>query len=351
MIKVLTPSMPTADELLPYLRHMDESRVYVNGGPMVRELEQRIGEHVGNPARVVSNGTVALELALRAMDLPPGAGVLVPAATFVGSGQAIVNAGLTPVIADVHPDTWQLDAPDAARIVANVPQIKAVMPVATYGAPVPMEPWENFTYDTGLPVLVDAAGALPSQQSSPIPEIVLSFSLHATKAIGCGEGGAIVTSDRTLLDRVESLANFGPGGTNSKMSEYHAAVGLASMQMDRTGWQNRLAVEYGEHLPQGLSFELPNALDATLCPVLLPEGRDAEQVRTALLARGIETRRWYEPFLDERPEFAKCPRQPHLPVTDELRRRCLGLPWHAFLTPDDVRAVCASLAEVIGFKE
>jgi dTDP-4-amino-4,6-dideoxygalactose transaminase len=98
-----------------------------------------------------------------------------------------------PVICDVHPDTWQLDAVDAQIMAQHQPHIRAVMPVATFGNACPIEPWEKFTYETNLPVLIDAAGALANQESSPIPEIVLSFSLHATKAIGCGEGGAVVT--------------------------------------------------------------------------------------------------------------------------------------------------------------
>lgn len=346
MIRVLQPSMPRADELLPYLQEIDASRVYVNQGPMVRRLEQRIAAWVGAPeCRVVANGTVSLELALRALNLPPGSGVLVPAVTYVSSAQAIVNAGLTPVLCDVHPDTWQLAAEDAARIVAAVgrERMGAVMPVATFGAPVPIEPWEKFTYDTDLPVLIDAAGAILGQQTSPIPEIVLSFSLHATKAIGCGEGGAIVTCDRNLLERIEQLATFGPGGTNAKMSEYHAAVGLASFNAVSVLWRERLATWYGEHLPEGITCELPYGVGATLCPVLMPPGIDAASVQAKLRGLGIETKRWYAPFLDERPEFAHCPRQPSLVVTEQLRRRCLGLPWHAFLGEADVQAVCNAL--------
>jgi dTDP-4-amino-4,6-dideoxygalactose transaminase len=348
MIRVLIPSMPTADELLPFLREIDERKVYVNGGPLVRRLEVKIAALTKAPCTVVANGTVSLELALRAMNLPQGCGVLVPAVTYVASAQAIVNAGLVPVICDVDPDTWQLDADDAFLITQHQPKIRAVMPVATFGEPVPIEPWEKFTYETNLPVLIDAAGAIADQESSPIPEIVLSFSLHATKAIGCGEGGAVVTADRTLLVLVESLANFGIGGTNAKMSEYHAAVGLASLE--RSGndavWMSRLAAQYGEQLPEGLTFTLPCGLGARICPVLLPPGRDAAAIGENLLSKGIETRQWYRPFLDER-EFAHCPMQPTRPVTEYLRRRCLGLPWHEFLTEDDVHTVCTALAEAI----
>jgi dTDP-4-amino-4,6-dideoxygalactose transaminase len=93
MIRVLIPSMPTADELLPFLREIDERKVYVNGGPLVRRLEAEDRGLDESPCTVVSNGTLSLELALRAMNLPQGCGVLVPAVTYVASAQAIVNAG------------------------------------------------------------------------------------------------------------------------------------------------------------------------------------------------------------------------------------------------------------------
>jgi len=353
MIKVLIPEMPTADELLPYLRLIDQAKVYVNGGQMVKRLELELSALTRAPCAVVSNGTVSMELALRAMDLPRGAGVLVPPVTYVASGQAIVNAGLVPVLCDVEADTWQLSAERAAEIVAADKSIKAVMPVAAFGLPVPIEPWERFNYETNLPVLIDAAGAIYGQQTSPIPEIVVSFSLHATKALGAGEGGALATHDLILLERVASMASFGPGGTNAKMSEYHAAVALASMKRpmrsdgDGRTWVDDLGGWYLQ-LPTSIKWPVGARQDRrTLFPILLPERAEVTSVFSYLRLKGIETKQWYAPFLDARTEFHNYPNTGLCLSPAMLRYRLLGLPWHAFLTEDDVAAVCEKLSEAL----
>lgn len=350
MIKVLIPSMPTADELLPFLREIDATRHYVKGGPLVRRLEVELSALTRSPCTVVSNGTVSLELALRAMDLPRGSGVLVPAVTFVASAQAIVNAGLQPVICDVAPDTWQLDAEMARSICAHAlpGAISAVMPVAAFGRDVPIAPWEAFAASTGLRVLIDAAGAIYDQCSSTNPAIVISYSLNATKALGAGEGGVVATSDLRLGEHVASLANFGPGGTNARMSEYHAAVALASLNI-APDWRGQLGMRYFARLPErtrGGLFGGEQSRRTLLC-VALPRNRSAESVGMALAHDGIETKAWYRPYLDERDEFLQCPKYGPMPNTEMLRQRLLGLPYHAFLTEGDVDFVCKKLEEAI----
>jgi dTDP-4-amino-4,6-dideoxygalactose transaminase len=347
MIKVLIPSMPTADELLPYLREIDEARFYVKGGPLVKRLERELSALTHSPCTVVGNGTVSLELALRALDLPRGAGVLVPAVTFVATAQAVVNAGYAPVLCDVDAGTWQLSAEHATQIVRSDRSIRAVIPVAAFGLPVPIEPWERFNYRTNLPVLIDAAGAIYGQQTSPVPEIVVSFSLNATKALGAGEGGVVATSDLLLGERVASLANFGPGGTNARMSEYHAAAALASLR-HVTSWRADVDRWYGAHLPDGLGLQQGAQPMRTLFPVLLPEHLSAAEEAEWMRRRGIEAKLWYRPFLDERAEFLGCAKCGPMPVTEMLRWRLLGLPYHEFLTEADVAEVCSAFTRITG---
>lgn len=347
MIKVLVPNMPTADQLLPWLRRIDEARWYVKGGPLVRQLEQRIYSIVKQPCVAVGNGTVALELALRAMDLPRGSCVLVPSLTFVASGQAIINAGLWPVLCDVDQHTLQLDATTALSICRREPQIRAVMPVATFGQAVQVEPWERFTYETNLPVLIDAAGAIFDQQPSVIPEITISYSLNATKALGSGEGGIVASGDLLLLQRVAELSNFGGAGTNARMSEYHAAVGLACMECVEHAWRGPVFSRYAQDLPDTARILGGAQSHRTLLCVELPEYPNAEHVAGFLAEQLIETKQWYRPFLDERPDFAICVVDGPLAATNRVKQRVLGLPFHAFLELEHVEAVCQALSRAL----
>ena len=349
MIKVLVPSMPTADEILPWLRQMDEAKVYVNHGPMVQLLERELAMLVCKaPCAVVSNGTLALELALRALNLPAGADVLVPAVTYVATGQAIVNAGLTPVICDVNPVSWTLRADTAFEIAKNHRVLHAVVPVAAFGVPLPIADWERFIDATGLPVVMDAAGAIMDQAPPVSNRISICYSLHATKALGAGEGGVVASRDETVVASVRDLANFGAGGTNAKMSEYHASAALASMRRT-SSWRETVNRAYAHGLPPGIGLQggmlQPNR---TLLPVLLPKSAPmASLVCAKLQEAGIESKLWYRPFLDERTQFHGFAKWGQLTTTEMLRQRLLGLPYHQFLTEADVADVCQCLTRII----
>lgn len=345
MIRLLIPDMPTADDLLPLLREIDAVQWYSNGGPLVRRLETALSQRVVHaPCTAVSNGTVALELALRALNLPPGAAVVTPAVTFVATGRAIMSAGLRPVLCDVAPDTWQLQPERVMAIAQADPFVRAVVPVAAFGMAVPVDPWVPLA--ACMPVVIDAAGAIFDQEPSPVPRISIAYSLHATKALPAGEGGAVACSDAQFVGRVAAMACFGPGGTNAKMSEYHASVALAALQRPRHPWRQQLDEWYAQLLPAGMRLQAGQQSARTLLPVLLPEGASAEEAAEVMAADGVETRRWYAPFLDERPDVA-CPVVGPMPITRALRRRLLGLPYHRFLTQADVVQVCASLAAAI----
>jgi dTDP-4-amino-4,6-dideoxygalactose transaminase len=349
MIRVLVPDMPRADELLPYLREIDGARWYSNGGPLAQRLAAKLAhEVIGAPCALVSNGTAALELALRALDLPHGAGVLVPATTFVATGQAIVNAGLVPVLCDVNGATWKLQATQAMRMLRTTPLIRAALPVAAFGSPVDVAAWQDVA--KWVPVVVDAAGALFDQRPCDNPRFVYAYSLHATKALGCGEGGVVASANTALVERVASMAAFGPGGTNAKLDEYRAAVALAGLaRTDRPDWRRALDRLYASGLPRSVVVQAGPPLSArTLLPVLLPEGAQTAKVAQALAALGIETRQWYAPFLHARPEFARYPRaSTALPVTELLADRLLGLPYHYALAVEDVQRVCGALAQAL----
>lgn len=370
-IELLIPDMPSADDVLPWLRRIDAARKYTNFGPLVVELERLLVAHWPTdwqgladalaPINVVtlSSGTASLELGIAALGLPAGAEVLLPALSFPATAAAVVRHGAKPVFADVAADSWQL-TPGTARAVAAQRPLALVMPVATFGCPLDAVAWDSFVDDTGVPVLMDAAAAFGNQ---PIGRSVhVAISLHATKPFGVGEGGLLVTRSAEMAQAVRRLSNFGfDGGLvtaasgNAKMSEYAAAVALA--QWSRWGqtqsarralwaaYRDRLAALPGLVLQAGYGGE---ALPATLVVQLTA---DALKVAGALARVEIHTRRWYQPSLQWHPAFAAFQvftpdSSGVMPVTGKLASHAVGLPWHNFLQTEELDRIAAALRHV-----
>lgn len=358
-IQLLVPDLPVADEILPYLSEIDGSRWYTNFGPLVKKLENALINELGEPelsAASVANCTLGLELSLSALGLAPGAKVLVPALTFAASALAVLRSGLVPVLADVDERSWLLN-PDIARESLSRHNLACVMPVAAFGCPQPVAEWDRFTRDTGIPVLIDAAGAFGNQAIGELTTVVFSF--HATKALGIGEGGLVVSRNRERISRLRQLSNFGIDlsrgvsavvGTNAKMSEYHAAVGLAALARwpESKARRRKLAKDYGEmlhgHCP-GITLQA-RPLDGiyTIMQLLLPPGTDSRSVGSRLRPLGIETRCWYLPLLGMHPAFSGCVVDGELPVLRELVPRMLGIPFHLDLGGEHIERICTALA-------
>lgn len=363
-IPLLVPDLPTAEDLLPYLRRIDRSRWYTNFGQLVRELEGEFSRFLGSerPAccATVANCSLGLELAISALGLPRGGRVLIPALTFVATAGSVLRCGLTPVVADVDENTWLL-TPDIARAALRSLQIACVIPVATFGCPQDVDAWDSFSSQTSVPVLADAAGAIGNQKVGDRASCV--FSLHATKTLGAGEGGIVASHDRQLIERIRRLSNFGidpatgivgTAGTNAKMSEYHAAVALAALDAwpRQADIRRRLARHYCDTLsvccPDVRVQSRPGDGVYSIFPVMLPPRADPASFAQHLAHKGIESRRWYFPLVHEHPAFRQSIRADALPISTRLSGRIIGLPFHPFLTEFQIELVCRSLREAIG---
>jgi dTDP-4-amino-4,6-dideoxygalactose transaminase len=363
--------LPSAERLLPYLIRIDQQRWYSNFGPLVEELEQRLGDSFASlnekkPYIVtVGNATVGIELALRALGLPRNAPVLVPSLTFAATATAILSAGLRPVVWDVDRESWLLTPEIAAAAASEVP-VRAVIPVATYGCPQDTAGWSTFQEQTGIPVLIDAAAAY-GNQVAPGPTCAI-FSLHATKTLAAGEGGFVVTQDVKFAAAIRQLSNFGINldrpsiapigavtmiGTNGKMSEYHAAVGLASLDewLDNAARRRSLYCEYTDAIRAipGLSSQWqksPRDCIRSVCCLLLETRKKRDDAESALNARGVATRRWYLPLIDRHPAFAHMALRP-TPVADGIADRLIGVPFHLGLDDEARAAVINGLKAAI----
>ena len=362
-IPLLVAQLPDADALLPYLRQIDANRWYTNFGPLAMQLEQRFAASfaptlTAPTAITAASGTAGLELVLGALELPRGSSVLLPALTFVATATAVIRAGYRPLIGDVDASTWLL-TPETAREYAANHRVAAVMPVATFGNPQDVEAWDAFVADTGIPVVIDAAGAYGNQRIGRHCHVV--FSLHATKALAAGEGGLVVSYDAELAARVRRLSNFGidldrgsqvfVAGENGKLSEYHAAVAHAALDQWPVVVERRRAVQaryqyvLQQHCPGlGMQRRPENGIYPILVG-LLPVGLQARELQPELLSRGIETRQWYCPTLDRHPAFAGCAAGP-LPVSHELAERLLGLPFFIDIDETQMQRVGQAMAEL-----
>lgn len=361
----LIPDLPDTAALQPWLRRIDAQRWYTNYGPLVTEFEQAMTgllrqAHGGQTLHLTSlvTGYHALELGLRVLNLPAGGAVLMPAVTFPACPLAAQHAGLQPLLADIDPDSWLL-TPAIARAAAQRHKIAAVMPVALYGVPVAAAGWDAFYRDTGIPVLIDAAAAVETQ---PIPRHgLVAHSLHATKPFGIGEGGLLVSTDAELIARARQLSNFGTqerichdwGGSNAKLSEYHAAVGLAQFarwpEIKRRRAALRAVYQAAlSDLPVRWQDGLEQATNSLLMLDVAP--LPAATLVAVLQSRGIKAHQTYLPPLYHHPAFAALPRLSTAGVlaawceqAEHLFRHCCGVPFHPFMNPADVAEVVSAL--------
>lgn len=353
-IPILRPKLPDADALQPWLRRMDAARWYTNNGPLEQEFRHRLSEHFDGAATVTaSSGTSALSLALKnvARNSPPNALVMIPAFTFIATALAVVQAGFVPWIVDVDEATWALKPELAQSLISKAPgELAAVVPVAPFGALADVAIWDDFTDRTSIPVVMDGAACFDSLRPGTSPAIV---SLHATKAFGVGEGGVVVTKDKKLAEAILWSSNFGfqgtrvseIAGTNAKMSELMAAMGLA--QFDRWPEVQRslrnLAAAYCarfENMP-GVSVA-PGLMDGTPSTLNIQMSQPVDAVIENLARHNIEARQWWMKGLESHPSLDEFPRTP-LPVTRALGETVLGLPLSVDMTEDDVEYVVNAL--------
>jgi dTDP-4-amino-4,6-dideoxygalactose transaminase len=272
----------------------------------------------------------------------------------------ILQAGFEPVLADIDPARWVLTPEIARAAMARVRGIRAIMPVAAFGGALDVEAWDRLTEDTGVPVVIDAAGAFGNQEVGA--HTVVAFSMHATKTLGAGEGGFVVARNPEVIARVRRLSNFGymsagglisDIGVNGKMSEYAAAVGLAAL--DR--WpqvseaRQRLMTLYRRTLmdacPEVVLQQRPVGGTYSLGVVRLPDRLRAETAAEFLASRGIGSRRWYCPGIYAHPAFLSLTQADDHLVVKHLDQHLLGLPFHLQMSLADIDRVTGALQTIL----
>ena len=232
------PNIGDRATFLQKVNQILDNQWLTNNGPMVQEFEARVAEHLGVKHCVaMCNGTIALEIAICALGLEGE--VIVPSWTFIATAHALYWQGITPVFADIDPATHNLD-PNAVRRMIT-PRTTGIIGVHLWGRAAPIDELQAIADEHGLKLMFDAAHAFGSTyKSQSIGRFgsceVLSF--HATKAFNTMEGGAVVTNDDESAETMRLMRNFGfkgydnviHPGTNGKMIEVCAAMGLANLE-------------------------------------------------------------------------------------------------------------------------
>jgi dTDP-4-amino-4,6-dideoxygalactose transaminase len=242
------PNIGNREAFLRYVDEIFERRWLSNNGPLVQELERRIAEYLGvRHCVAMCNGTVALEIAIRALGLEGE--VIVPSYTFIATAHALSWQAITPVFADIDPTTHMLDPAAVRRMIT--PRTTGIIGVHLWGRGAPVAELQAIAEEHGLQLMFDAAHAFGcSRQGRMIGNFgrceVLSF--HATKFFNTFEGGAVVTNDDGLAETMRLMRNFGFAGvdkvihpgTNGKMVEVVAAMGLVNLDaIDKVVEANR----------------------------------------------------------------------------------------------------------------
>ena len=360
-IPVLKPLMPDAARLMPYLRQIDQTRIYTNHGPLWHqfraELERWLASRTNSgPVFVIptSNGTIAIEVALRLRALPGRRLCLMPSYTFIASAHAVCNVGLEPFLVDIDAATLTLTPEIAERAIAMLPEPPAaVLVISAFGAPPDIAAWTAFEDRCGIPVVFDAAAALASLTS--IGAQPLAVSLHATKVFGIGEGGAIITTDSAFADRVVATIGFGFArtervsnlrGGNYRISEYAAAAGLAVLETidAKIAMLKRIGHDYARALRgRASALQAGAGTDwATMTLNVIVQASDLDRAIARLDADAIQWRRWWGFGTHRHPAFADllCA---DLAITETMAPRVIGVPMFEELQPRQIARVVEAL--------
>lgn len=354
MIPVTKSYLPPIEDYIEHLRKIWDSNQLTNNGPLVQELEQKLKTYLGvKHLFFVSNGTIALQIAIKALDLKGE--IITTPFSYVATTSSIVWEGCQPVFVDIDPKTLCID-PDMIE-AAITPTTTGILATHVYGIPCAVEKIQQIAQKHGLKVIYDAAhtfGVKYQGRSLVSYGDISTLSFHATKLFHTVEGGAIITDDDGLAHRIGYMRNFGHNGPegfwgvgiNGKNSEFHAAMGLCNLphieeiiaaRKQVSGWYDDLLLASDltrPVLPDGTEYNF------AYYPVLFPSEESLLQARDRLNELQIFPRRYFFPSLNQVPYLPAW----QSPVSENISRKILCLPLYTDLSLSEVEQITSIIS-------
>jgi dTDP-4-amino-4,6-dideoxygalactose transaminase len=365
-IPFLKPNLPKKDAYLAYLSQIDESRLYSNYGPLNSLFESRLlSECFENQGAVttVNNATTGLMLAISQTMRQKSKYALMPSFTFAATPLAAMWCGLEPYFIDIRKDDLCMDEEILDETLTKLgDEVAVVIPYATFGTYLDLTHFCSLQ-NSGVPVVVDAAPGFGTigndgQFGKQFPGTVV-FSFHATKPFGIGEGGMVYAGNPETISMIRQAGNFGfsekkeamTQGLNAKMSEYAAAIALATLDDFPRKIQARqdvyhLYIRYFEDtglFDKGYRFhKTEGKISFQFVSVLCPKRQSNVDLVNHLSKNLIESRTYFCPACHQQPHFVHLPHSP-LPNTEDVSQCILSLPLWEEMEARDVYRVVDSL--------
>lgn len=342
--RTLIPTMPSANEVLPYLREIDDSRWYSNFGPLNSQLVSRLANYFQvdeNQLCLIGNATLGLQAIAELIDVDPKSNFDLPSFTFAASPSSLISAKRRLRFLDIDNDMRCVPAYNS----------KVIMDVLPFGESIRVENWMN-NLDF---LIIDAAASFDALKSfgkntKLVCPYALVVSLHSTKLLGAGEGGVVISSKPELIKQIKLWQNFGfdldnssaritmLNGTNAKMSEYSCAVALASFDKWDYVRSSYLQIQsFAYELSNRCGIQMHSAMRfGRVNPywILIPE--DIENriaIERECRKMNFETRLWWQYGCHRMPGFTKI-ETVDLTNTEWISERYIGLPFHLHLPTD-----------------
>lgn len=350
-IYVTQPSLAPLEEFTELLKGVWERGILTHNGPLVQQLEKSICDTLNIPNFVaVTNGTVALQMAIKALELKGE--IITTAFTWIATVSAIKWEGCTPLFCDIDPATLNMDPTKIEALITD--KTVAIMPVHVFGNPCNMDAIEQIAKKHKLKVIYDAAHAIGSiYKEKPVLQYgdISATSLHATKLLNTAEGGGCITTNTELHQKLERIRFFGHNdakdivedGFNGKLTEVHAALGIANLKYYAPVLVDRKTKYklYKEKLSKvkGLTFQQTQEggeINYSYFPVIFESEEHLTKIEKALNTNNIFPRRYFYPSVNT---YNKVVPYHSTPISEDISKRILCLPLYYNLTTKEMESI------------